>query len=129
VNYYYPQNGIIASASLDMYIDGTLKPNGTAIDWGTCQKGTVQTKSNVTVVNTGNQKVTVTITTTGLPQGWILEWQANNTLLMPDYKVEGWLNLTIPETWTVEWDTYNAHVTIVNATVWPTWSFSLNGNA
>jgi len=113
VNYYYPQNGKIATATLDMYIDGTLKPNGTAIDWGTCQKGTVQTKSNVTVVNTGNQNLTVTITTTGLPSGWILEWQANNTYLYVGYEVEGWLNLTIPQT----------------APEWPDWSFSLNGNA
>jgi len=113
VNYYYPQNGIIASASLAMYLDGNLKPNGTAIDWGTCQKGTMQTFSNVTVANTGNQNLTVTITTTDLPSGWILEWQGNDTRLDAGWKVEGWLNLTIPET----------------ATAWPTWSFSLNGNA
>jgi hypothetical protein len=113
VNYQYPQNGEIEGASLTMYVDGTLKPNGTSMDWGVCPKGTVQTFSNVTVANMGNVNLTVTITTTGLPSGWTLEWLGNNTLLEPDWKVEGWLNLTIPST----------------ATVWPTWSFSLNGNA
>jgi len=113
VNYQYPQDGEIEGASLDMYVNGVLKPNGTAMDWGVCPKGTVQTFENLTVVNTGNQNLTVTITTTGLPSGWILEWQANNTLLMPDYKVEGWLNLTIPTT----------------ETTWHAWAFSLNGNA
>jgi len=113
VNYQYPQDGEIEGASLDMYVNGVLKPNGTAMDWGVCPKGTVQTFENLTVVNTGNQNLTVTITTTGLPQGWILEWQANNTYLYAGYEVEGWLNLTIPQT----------------APEWPDWSFSLNGNA
>jgi hypothetical protein len=111
VNYYYPNDGTITSYGLAMYLDGTLKPNGTTIDWGPCDKGTVQSFSNVTVVNVGNVNLTVTITTTGLPADWVLEWQANNTLLEPNYEVEGWLNLTIPLT----------------ATVWPSWGFSLNG--
>jgi len=113
VNYYYPQDGTIATASLAMYLDGSLKPNGTTINWGTCQKGTVQSFGNVTVANTGNQNLTVSIIATALPNGWILEWQANNTYLYAGYEVEGWLNLTIPQT----------------ATEWPAWSFSLNGNA
>jgi hypothetical protein len=113
INYQYPQDGIIEGASLAMYVNGVLKANGTAMDWGVCPKGTVQTFSNVTVANTGNVNLTVTIVATGLPSGWILEWQANNTFLEPYYAVEGWLNLTIPTT----------------ATTWPTWSFSLNGSA
>lgn len=113
VNYQYPQDGEIEGASLEMYVDGTLKPNGTSMDWGVCPKGTVQSFGNVAVVNTGNMNLTVTIIASGLPSGWILEWQANNTLLMPDYEIQGWLNLTIPQ----------------SATTWPLWSFSLNGNA
>ena len=96
-----------------MYVNGILKPNGTAMDWGVCPKGTVQTFENLTVVNTGNQNLTVSIIATGLPNGWILEWQGNKTLLEPDWEVEAALSLTIP----------------TNATVWPEWSFSLNGNA
>lgn len=113
VNYQYPQDGQIQGASLAMYVNDVLKPNGTAMDWGVCPKGTVQSFGNVTVVNTGNQNLTVSITTVGLPSGWILEWQANNTFLEPYYAVEGWLNLTIPQ----------------SATEWPVWSFSLNGIA
>jgi hypothetical protein len=113
INYNYPQDGEIEGASLAMYVNGALKTNGTAMDWGVCPKGTVQSFGNVTIANTGNQNLTVTITTTGLPQGWILEWQANNTRLDVGYEVEGWLNLTIPLT----------------ATAWPEWAFSLNGNA
>jgi hypothetical protein len=113
INYQYPQDGIIEGASLAMYVNGALKTNGTAMDWGVCPKGTVQSFSNVTVANTGNQNLTVSIKATGLPNGWILEWQANNTYLYAGYKVEGWLNLTIPQ----------------SATEWPAWSFSLNGNA
>jgi len=113
INYNYPQDGEIEGASLAMYVNGALKTNGTAMDWGVCPKGTVQSFGNVTVANTGNQNLTVSIIATGLPNGWILEWQGNNTFLMPDYKVEGWLNLTIPQ----------------SATEWPDWSFSLNGNA
>ena len=113
INYNYPQDGEIEGASLAMYVNGALKTNGTAMDWGVCPKGTVQSFGNVTVANMGNVNLTVSIIATGLPNGWILVWQDNNTFLMPDYKVEGWLNLTIPQT----------------ATAWPEWSFSLNGNA
>lgn len=113
INYQYPQDGQIEAASLALYIDGVLYPNGTTVDWGACETGTVQSFGNVTVVNTGNVNLTVTITTSALPLGWNLQWQANNVLLEPGYAVEGWLNLTIPTT----------------ATTWPEWSFSLNGNA
>lgn len=113
INYQYPQDGEIEGASLAMYVDGVLKPNGTAMDWGVCPKGTVQTFGNVTVVNTGNQNLTVSIIASGLPSGWILEWQANNTRLDVGYEIEGWLNLTIPQ----------------SATEWVPWSFSLNGQA
>ena len=113
VSYYYPQDGEIEGASLALYRNGVFCPNGTAGNWGVCAKGTVQTVQNLTVVNTGNVNLTVSITTTGLPSDWLLEWQGNNTLLEPDWKVEAALSLTIP----------------ANATVWPEWAFSLNGDA
>lgn len=125
VNYQYPQVGEVEGANLAMYIDNAFYPNGTAVQWGEpyvdranithymCEAGTVQSFNNLTVVNTGNMNLTVSITTTGLPSGWVLEWLGNNTLLEPDWKVEAALNLTIPTT----------------ATTWPVWSFSLNGNA
>ena len=112
VNYYYPQDGTIASYSLELYFDGTLRSNGTALNWGICEKS-IENSRNVTVVNTGDVNLTVSITTTNLPLGWILEWDANNTILPPDYCIKGWLNLTIPAT----------------ETTWHAWAFSLNGNA
>jgi hypothetical protein len=113
INYQYPQDGIIEGASLALYINGTLYPNGTTVNWGGCPPGVTQSFSNVTVVNTGNVSLTVSITASPLPLGWNLQWEANNTFLEPYYAVEGWLNLTIPTT----------------ATEWPEWSFSLNGSA
>jgi len=97
--------------SLAMYLDGTLKPNATAIDWGTCEAGYTYTFENMTVLNTGDVAVNVSIVSTDLPGTWLLIWQGNNTQLEPASKIEGWLNLTIP----------------VTAETWPSWAFSLNG--
>ena len=112
MNYYYPQNGKFATYNLELYFDDILYSNGTAIDWGICEKG-IENLRNVTVVNTGTVNLTVSITTTDLPFGWVLEWNGNNTLLKPDYEVQCYINLTIPTT----------------EKVWHAWSFSLNGNA
>ncbi|MCJ7560974.1 hypothetical protein MUO79_10225 [Candidatus Bathyarchaeota archaeon] len=113
VTYIYPQKGTIATASLEMYLDGELYPNSTAVDWGICEAGSVYTIPNMTVANTGDVNLTVSIVSNGLPSGWKIDWQNNNTMIAAGTHNEGWLNLTIPA---VE-------------TVWPTWSFSLNGNA
>jgi hypothetical protein len=111
VTNYFSSNDQNAGASLAMFRNGVLCLNGTAGDWGECEKGSVQTVQNLTVVNMGDTNLTVSITATGLPSDWILEWEANNTRLDVGYEVEGWLNLTIPAT----------------ATEWPAWGFSLNG--
>jgi hypothetical protein len=113
VNIYYPKNDQNAGANLAMFRNGVFCLNGTAGDWGECERGSVQSVRNLTVVNVGDTNLTVSITATGLPSDWILEWEANNTRLDVGYEVEGWLNLTIPET----------------ATVWPEWAFNLNGEA
>jgi hypothetical protein len=112
VTYNYPQDGTIASYSLELYFDGILRSNGTAINWGTCTKN-IENYRNVTVVNTGDVNLNVSITTTDLPAGWTLEWNANNTILPPDYEIMSWLNLTIPQ----------------SETTWHAWAFSLNGQA
>ena len=104
VKYYYPNIGTIGS--LTLYLNDVPYPDGTQINWGL-----TRTFSNMTVVNTGNVDLTAFITTENLPAGWILEWNRNNTLLMPNNKIEGWLNLTIPET----------------ETEWPSWGFYLIG--
>ena len=111
MNYYYPQDGNFGSYNLELYFDDILYANGTTIQWGTCEKG--ENLRNLTIVNTGDINLTVSITTTDLPLEWILEWNANNTLLKPSYEVKGCINLTIPQT----------------ENTWHAWAFSLNGNA
>ena len=113
VNYQYPQIGDIATPSLDMYLDSDLYPNSTAVNWGICEAGYTYTIQNMTVVNTGDINLTVSIVSSGLPADWKIEWQRNCTVIASGAKTEGWLNLTIPAT----------------AKDWPVWSFSLNGNA
>jgi len=110
VKYYYPNDGSISNPILTVYINDILYLNNTAIDWGTCKAGKTYTK-NMTISNTGNINLTVTIMSTGLPKGWTLKWQANNTLLEPDFEIEDSLILTIP----------------ANATAWPTWGFWIYG--
>jgi hypothetical protein len=110
VQYYYPNDGSISNPILTVYINDILYSNNTAIDWGTCKAGQTYTK-NMTISNTGNITLNVTIVSTGLPKGWTLTWQANNTLLEPDYEIEDYLTLTIP----------------TNATTWPVWGFWING--
>jgi hypothetical protein len=110
VKYYYPNDGSISNPILTVYINDILYLNNTAIDWGTCKAGKTYTK-NMTISNTGNINLTVTIMSTGLPKGWTLTWQANNTRLEPDYEIEDSLILTIP----------------ANATAWPVWGFWIYG--
>jgi hypothetical protein len=110
VQYYYPNDGSISTAILTVHINDIIYSNNTAIDWGTCKAGQTYTK-NMTISNTGNINLTVTIMSTGLPKGWTLTWQANNTLLEPDYEIEDSLILTIP----------------ANATAWPVWGFWIYG--
>jgi hypothetical protein len=113
VNYQYPQIGDIATPSLDMYLDSDLYPNSTAVNWGICEAGYTYTIQNMTVVNTGDINLTVSIVSSGLPADWKIEWQRNGAFVISGTKTEGWLNLTIPAT----------------AKDWPVWSFSLNGYA
>ena len=96
-----------------MYLDSDLYPNSTAVNWGICEAGYTYTIQNMTVVNTGDINLTVSIVSSGLPADWKIEWQRNGAFVISGTKTEGWLNLTIPAT----------------AKDWPVWSFSLNGNA
>lgn len=94
-----------------MYLEGTLTANATTIDWGLCEQGCSYTFENLTILNTGDVAVNVSIVSSDLPMDWLLVWQGNNTQVEPAQKIDGWLNLTIP----------------VTAETWPVWSFSLNG--
>ena len=92
VQHYIPSVGTIVS--LTYYVEDEYMP--TEIDWGPCQPGYTYYFDNMTVVNTGNTPLNVTIIPYGLPVGWSFEWLGNMTLLDPAEKVEAELSLTIP---------------------------------
>lgn len=117
VQYWHPNEGTIGTPSLEMYLkDNTevgnfLYADTDPIQWGLCDAGVTYYFENMTVVNTGNIELTVHIVTENLPTDWVLTWAGNDTLLAPDGKIEGQLELTIP----------------AGATEWGEWGFYLTG--
>jgi hypothetical protein len=113
--YYYPAAGSIAG--LEMYVDGTLYPNGTELAWGSLQPSYEYTLGPVTVKNVGMKTLTVYIVSEGLPSTWTLTWTnqtfggGNATTLAPGQQTQAPLNLTVPAT----------------ASSWPDWGIYLNG--
>lgn len=80
--------------ALVIFINGTqIEGNGT-FTYGKFIRG-INTY-NLTVWNNGSTTVLVYLKTSGLPVGWTQTWEGNNTLLMPDYVVEGVCTITIP---------------------------------
>jgi len=108
---YFSNTGTIITPELKAYLDGTPLANGTTIDWEECEPGYTYYFKNFTIVNTGDTTLTVILEPVGLPGGWQLQWQGNNTTLAPSEKAGGWLNLTIPS----------------DATSWPSWGFYIKG--
>jgi hypothetical protein len=113
VQQMYPNTGEIETPTglLALWLDSYYYANTTAINWGLCDAGTVYQFDNMTIVNTGNVAMNVSIVTYGLPLTWSLKWAKNNTQLAPSAKTEAPLNLTIPS----------------SATSWPDWGFWLKG--
>lgn len=105
VQYLYPNLVTISSPSLELWLDADSTdgipavkyPNETAIDWGMLDAGDSYFFDNMTVLNTGNIPLTITITAYGLPEGWTLTWAGDGTLVDPTETVEGVLTLTVPE--------------------------------
>lgn len=91
--YIIPQTATIPSLTMNIYIDGALKTNGTTIDWGMTNLGTTY-YVNLTVQNKGTVSATVYMYVVNLPSGWVQTWTANNTLLMPLQSAKGDLELT-----------------------------------
>jgi len=91
-----PTKGTIkASAGLDLtYVNGT---EISTIDWGALSNGT-STTLNVVVKNTGNQNLTLSMTTANMsPIGVVsLSWNKENTVLAAGASVTAILTLTIP---------------------------------
>jgi hypothetical protein len=95
------------TTSLEAYLNGETWANNTEISWANTT-GT-QTK-NLTVWNNGNVNITVTLIIEDLPSGFTETWDANGTLLEPDYWIDGNLTLTVPTNTTVGTYNWNSYV-------------------
>ena len=96
--YYFPNTATpTTTITLAIQIDGQAWTNGTTIDWGPVEAGTVYNKT-LTVENTGTIDVMVYITVADLPSGgWNLNWTQNNTVVPPGLQTSGTLQLTVPD--------------------------------
>lgn len=95
--YYFPNEATPTTPiTLVIQIDGEAWANGTIIDWGQVEAGTVYTKS-LTVQNTGSVQVNVYIVVANLPEDWTLTWANNNTVVPPGLQTSGTLQLTVPD--------------------------------
>ena len=111
ISYIYPNMGtIIDHPELTIRVEGVIWPNNTAINWGACEVGWTYLKE-LNITNTGNMPLTVQIIPYGLPSTWQLTWTWNNTLFAIRESKVADLELTIP----------------LDAAIWPTWGFYING--
>jgi len=99
---------VTETANLNFYVDGITWTNSTAINWGTLEAGKTYTKS-LDIKNTGNIPLQVWITVQGLPAGWSLSYDQQNSIVQPGNWLNGTLTLTVPESaanGTYSWTTY-----------------------
>jgi len=87
---------VTETASLNLYVDGSIWTNGTTIDWGSLEAGKTYTKS-LDIKNTGNVALQVWITVEGLPDGWSLSYDQQNSIVQPGQWLNGTLTLTVSE--------------------------------
>jgi hypothetical protein len=94
---YFPHEAVVVppSPQVKVYVDGQAYANGTKISWNPVEPGKSYSKS-LTVENTGNVRVKVTLIVEGLPAGWSLTWAVNGSVLDVGGKCTGSLTLTIP---------------------------------
>jgi len=112
---YYPTQVIVQKEySLEVYVDGTLWPNGTLIDWGNVTYGNYT--KELDVKNTGNVPATVTLSATLPSVDWSLTWATSVGFIGPNEWMNGTLTLTVPANATNE--TYN-WTTMIQAGSYP----------
>lgn len=107
--YHMPQNATIPpQASLTMYVEGQPWTNGTEVGWGTVNPGEIKQKT-MDIYNSGGQALQVNMLVLGLPSGWDLAYNRNNTTLNPGQWLNGTMALTVPTSaaagsffWTVD---------------------------
>jgi len=96
--YYFEikQTGTIEIAmGLEVYLDNELLTNQSTIAWGNMKRGNTYQFDNLTIKNIGNVNTKVILIVLNLPLNCIQTWSANNTVLVPNKKVEAPLVLNI----------------------------------
>ena len=99
---------VTETAELNIYVNDTAWSNGTAVDWGYVQAGKSYIKY-LSIKNTGNVPLQIWITAEGLPTGWSLSYDQQNSIVQPGSWLNGTLTLTVPEaasTATYSWTVY-----------------------
>jgi len=91
-----------------MYVEGQPWTNGTEVGWGTVNPGEIKQKT-MDIYNSGGQALQVNMLVLGLPSGWDLAYNRNNTTLNPGQWLNGTMALTVPTSaaagsffWTVD---------------------------
>ena len=95
-SYQLPQTGhIAANMNATLTINNVAWTNGTSIDWGALTAGQSKTMS-VQITNIGTIQInTITLTTTGLPNGWTETMSSLSSPLIPTLQVTGTLTLNV----------------------------------
>ena len=93
----YASIGTATSIEAYFYDPPQLWTNNTTIDWGDLDLGTEWT-INLTVKNTGNVPLTITIYITNILPDYTVTWTANNTTVNPSHNATAPLTLSVPST-------------------------------
>jgi len=97
VQYFYPMVAQIGTNQLVAYLDGNQLANGTTIDWGTLgllEPDETYTFPSFKVTNEGSFNCRITLTA-NLPNGWILTWEVNGTVVAPTESIDAPLSLYV----------------------------------
>ena len=78
---------------LTIEIDGEPYVNGSQLDWGNMTWGRTYNRP-LTLTNIADMNISTWIHTNE-PNGTLMTWAGNNTMLMPDQNVTGWLSLVV----------------------------------
>ena len=97
VSYLHPMTATIADISLSRILDGEALAAEEPINWtlgGVLEPGVTHYFENLTVHNIGNVPCNVTLTHDA-PDGWVITWAANKTILPVDASVYAPISLYV----------------------------------
>jgi len=94
---YVPQRVTVASnrSVIKVYINNQEWTNGTTLNWGEIEPGRGASRG-VTIINTYDKSVIVSIEIANLPTGWSLTFDKDGVQIDPNYEIHGTLTLNIP---------------------------------